>query len=67
MGAPDNPYLVELRFTEPARIASFSLDLGYMSEFDVTVTVAAADGKETTVTDHQQPGREPRRGASACC
>jgi hypothetical protein len=61
-GAGDNPFTVELSFAQPARIDSFSFDLGFMPEFNVAVTVVAPDGATTTVTDHQrpEPGTAPR-------
>jgi hypothetical protein len=54
-GAGDNPYLIELRFDPPALVSSFDLDVGYMPEFEVSITATGTDGKEIVVNDHQHP------------
>ncbi len=61
-GARDNPYILELHFPQPTPVVSFSLDLGFMQEYSVEVSVRDRDGKVVTVSmrERPNPGTFPR-------
>jgi hypothetical protein len=54
-GAGDNPYVFELRYPRPTRIAAFSLLLGFMPEYRVDATITDPDGGEVLVSVQGRP------------